>query len=174
VVAAGLTLAAAGSYLLIVSSSSASRHMGRISIFLPGFIGLLTLACVVGAFARRPDLRGALLAMTAVGSGFLGPLWIWIELFVPATGALLVIAAVVAGLAATGAVMTRPRRLLPSLSALIGAGAAALILALGLAISIAPACGAAGSVFHIDSWHQPWSAAYVCGDGRLSFEFWPR
>jgi hypothetical protein len=55
----------------------------------------------------------------------------------------------------------------------VGACIALVILGAGLIVSIAPACGAAGSSFHIDSWHQPWSAAYACADGRLAFDFWP-
>jgi hypothetical protein len=105
--------------------------------------------------------------------GSLGVLWIWINLFTLETGVLLLVAAGLATLALAGAVMRNGRRLPASLSAAAGACLALLILGVGLSISIAPTCGAAGSSFHIDSWHQPWSAAYACGDGRLSFEFWP-
>jgi hypothetical protein len=100
-------------------------------------------------------------------------LWIWINLFTLETGVLLLVAAGLATVALAGAVTRNGRRLPASLSAAAGACLALLILGVGLSISIAPTCGAAGSSFHIDSWHQPWSAAYACGDGRLSFEFWP-
>src|SRR6202022_1313430 len=102
----------------------------------------------------------------------MGALWIWIRLFRIESGLLLLIAAGLAIVAVAGAVMTNGRRLPASLSAAMGACIALLILGVGLGISIAPTCGAAGSSFHIDSWHQPWSAAYACGDGRLSFDFW--
>jgi hypothetical protein len=111
--------------------------------------------------------------MSAAGFGMLGALWIWIRLFTIETGLLFLIAAGLAVVALADALKTNSRRRPASLSAAMGAGMALPIRAGGLAISIAPTCGAAGSSFHIDSWRQPWSAAYACGDGRLSFEFWP-
>jgi hypothetical protein len=170
---AALTAAAAGFYMVFVIGQGVGHQFGRISIFVPGFVAILSIACAVGALTRRPIRRAALLGMAAAGLGSLGTLWIWINLFTLETGALLLIAAGLAAVAMAGAVMTNGRRLPPSLSAAMGALLALLILGVGLSMSIAPACGTAGSSFHIDSWHQPWAAAYACGDGRLSFDFWP-
>jgi hypothetical protein len=149
---AALMAAAASSYILLVIGLGVNHHLGRISVFLPGFVAILAVACAAGAMTRGLAQLAALLGMAAAGLGTLGMLWIWIRF---------------------GAVVRNQRRLPGSVSAAIGAGIALLILGVGLSISIAPTCGAAGSSFHIDSWHQPWSAAYACGDGRLSFEFWP-
>jgi predicted acyltransferase len=171
---AALVAAAAGGYILLVIGQGVGHHLGRIFIFVPGFVAILAIACAAGAMTRRPARRAALLGMAAAGLGTLGALWIWINLFTLETGVLLLIAAGLATVAMAGAVMRNRRRLLASVSAAIGACLALLILGVGLSISIAPNCGGAGSSFHIDSWHQPWSAAYACGDGRLSFEFWPQ
>lgn len=65
----------------------------------------------------------------------------------------------------------RRNRLAGSLSAAIGLCFALLILGVGLSISIAPVCGSAGNSIHIDKWSRPAATVYVCGDGRLSFEF---
>ena len=169
---AAVVAAATVSYILLVLGQGVGHHLGRIFIFVPGFVAILTIACAAGALTRRLIQRAALLGMSAAGFGTLGALWIWIRLFTLETGVLLLIAAGLATVAMAGAVMTNRRRLPASLSAAIGACLALLILGVGLSISIAPTCGAAGSSFHIDSWHQPWSAAYACGDGRLSFDFW--
>lgn len=164
--------AATGFYILFVTGQGVGRHLGRIFIFVPGFIAILAIACAAGALTRGLIQRAALLGMAAAGLGTLGALWIWIRLFTLETGFLLLIDAGLATVAMAGPVVRNRRRLPASLSAAIGACLALLILGVGLSISIAPTCGAAGSSFHIDSWHQPWSAAYACGDGRLSFEFW--
>lgn len=170
---AALLAVAASSYILLVIGLGVNHHLGRISLFLPGFVAILAVACTAGAMTRGLAQRAALLGMAAAGLGTLGVLWIWIRLFTIETGVLLLVAAVLAAVAMVGAVIRNQRRLPASLAAAIGAGIALLILGVGLSISIAPTCGAATSSFHIDSWHQPWSAAYACGDGRLSFEFWP-
>jgi hypothetical protein len=171
---AALVAAAAGCYILLVIGQGVGHHLGRIFIFVPGFVAILAIACAAGATTRGLAKRAALLGMAAAGLGTLGALWIWINLFTLETGVLLLIAAGLATVAMAGAVMRNRRRLPASVSAAIGACLALVILGVGLSISIAPTCGAAGSSFHIDSWHQPWSAAYACGDGRLSFEFWPQ
>jgi len=170
---AALLAATAASYFLLVIGQGVNQHLGRIIMFVPGLVGILAIACAAGAFTNRLIRRAALLGMAAAGLGTLGALWIWIRLFSLETGFLLLIAAALAGVAMAAAVMRNDRRLPASLSAAIGAGLALLILGTGLSISIAPTCGAAGSSFHIDSWHQPWSTANACADGRLSFEFWP-
>jgi hypothetical protein len=85
----------------------------------------------------------------------------------------LLIAAAFAMVATASSIKTKGRPLPTAVSATLGACVALVILGAGLIVSIAPACGAAGSSFHIDSWHQPWSAAYACADGRLAFDFWP-
>jgi hypothetical protein len=170
---AAIMAAAAGLYILVIGQGL-GPHLGRIFIFVPGFIAILAIAGAAGALARGLIQRAALLGMAAAGLGTLGALWIWIRLFTLETGVLLLGAAGLATVAMVGAVMRDRRRLPASLSAAIGACLALLILGVGLSISIAPACGAAGSSFHIDSWHEPWSAAYACSDGRLSFEFWPQ
>ena len=170
---AALVGAAAGSYILLAIGLGVGHHLGRIFVFVPGFVALLAIACGAGAMTRGLTQRAALFGMAAAGFGVLGVAWVWINFFALATGGLLLIAAALATLALASAVMRNRRRLPASLSAAIGACLALLILGVGLSISIAPTCGAAGSSFHIDSWHQPWSAAYACGDGRLSFEFWP-
>ena len=170
---AALLAATAGSYFLLVIGQGVNHHLGRIIIFVPAFVAILAIACAAGAFTNRLVQRAALLGMAAAGLGTLGALWIWIRLFTLETGVLLLIAAALATLAMAGAVMRNDRRLPASLSAAIGAALALLILGVGLGISTAPTCGSAGSSFHIDSWHQPWSTANACADGRLSFEFWP-
>ena len=170
---AALLAATAASYFLLVIGQGVNQHLGRIIMFVPGLVGILAIACAAGAFTNRLIRRAALLGMAAAGLGTLGALWIWIRLFTLETGFLLLIAAALAWVAMTAAVMRNDRRLPASLSAAIGAGLALLILGVGLSISIAPTCGSAGSSFHIDSWHQPWSTANACADGRLSFEFWP-
>lgn len=171
---AALVAVAAGSYILLVIGQGVGHHLGRIFIFVPGFVAILVVACAAGAMTRGLTQRAALLGLAAAGLGSLGVLWIWINLFTLETGVLLLVAAGLATVAMAGAVMKNGRRLPASLSAAVGACLALLILGVGLSISIAPTCGAAGSSFHIDSWHQPWSAAYACSDGRLSFEFWPQ
>jgi hypothetical protein len=171
---AALVAVAAGCYILLVIGQGVGHHLGRIFIFVLGFVAILAVAGAAGAMARGLTLRAALLGLAAAGLGSLGVLWIWINLFTLETALLLLVAAGLATVALAAAVMRNARRLPASLSAAVGACLALLILGVGLSISIAPTCGAAGSSFHIDSWHQPWSAAYACGDGRLSFEFWPQ
>jgi hypothetical protein len=171
---AALLAAAAGLYILVVIGQGVGHHLGRIFIFIPGFVAILAIASAAGAMTRGLTQRAAFLGMAAAGLGTIGVLWIWISLFTLETAVLLLIAAALATLAMAGAVMRNRRRLSASLSAAAGAGLAVLVLGVGLSLSITPTCGAAGSSFHIDSWHQPWSAAYACGDGRLSFEFWPQ
>jgi hypothetical protein len=56
-------------------------------------------------------------------------------------------------------------QLAASLSVALGVGAAFVILAAGLTISVAHGCGSAGSSFHIDKWSRPAATVYVCGDG---------
>ena len=168
---AALLTAAAVPYMLLIVGQGVGHLLGRIFIFVPSFVAILAIACAAGALARGAIPRAALLAMAAAGLWALGFLWIWINLFTLETGVLLLIAAGLATAAMVGAVMRSRRQLPTALSAAIGAFVALLILGVGLSISIAPTCGAAGSSFHIDSWHQPWSAAYACGDGRLSFDF---
>jgi peptidoglycan/LPS O-acetylase OafA/YrhL len=170
---AALIAAAAGSYILLVLGQGVGHRFGRIFIFVSGFVAILTIACAAGALTRRPIRRAALLGMAAAGLGTLGALWIWINLFTFETAVLLLIAAALAVAALADAITTTGRRLPASISAAIGACIALVILGVGLGVSIAPTCGSAGSSFHVDSWHQPWSAAYACGDGRLSFEIWP-
>ncbi len=171
---AAFIAAAAGFYVVFVIDQGSENHLGRISIFVPAFIAILAIACASGALARGIIQRVALLGMAAAGLGILGALWIWIRLFTMEAGLLLLGAAGLATVAMVGAVMKDRRPLPASLFAAMGACLALLILGVGLSNSIAPTCGAAGSSFHIDSWHEPWSAAYACGDGRLSFEFWPQ
>jgi hypothetical protein len=170
---AALVAVAASSYILLVIGQGIGHNLGRIFIFVPGFVAILAVACAAGAMGRGLTRRAALLGLAAPGLWSLGVLWIWINLFTLETGVLLLVAAGLATVA-LAAVIRNGRRLPASLSAGVGACLALLILGVGLSISIAPSCGAAGSTFHIDSWHQPWSAAYACGDGRLSFEFWPQ
>jgi predicted acyltransferase len=170
---AALIAAAVAFYFLLVIGQGVASHLGRIFIFVPCYVAILAIACTAGALTHRPIQRAALLGMAAAGLGTMGALWIWIRLFRIKSGLLLLIAAGLAIVAVAGAVVTNGRRLPASLSAAMGACIALLILGVGLGISIAPTCGAAGSSFHIDSWHQPWAAAYACGDGRLSFDFWP-
>ncbi len=172
-IVAALMAAAAGSYILLVLGQGVGHRFGRIFIFVSGFVAILAIACGAGALTRRPIQRAALLGMAAAGLGTLGALWIWINLFTFETAVLLLIAAALALTALAGGITTDGRRLPASISAAVGACSALVILGVGLGVSIAPTCGAAGSSFHIDSWHQPGSAAYACGDGRLSFEFWP-
>jgi hypothetical protein len=172
-IVAALMAAAAGSYILFVIGQGVGHRLGRIFIFVSGFVVILAIVCATGALTRRPIQRAALLGLAAAGLGSLGALWIWINLFTFETAALLLIAAALALAALAGAITTDGRRLPASISAAVGACIALAILAVGLGVSIAPTCGAAGSSFHIDSWHQPWSAAYACGDGRVSFTFWP-
>jgi hypothetical protein len=171
-VAALLTLATSV-YMVLLVGWGLGHLLGRIFIVVPSFVAILAIACASGALSRGVMQRAALLAMAGAGLGALGFLWIWIELFTLETAALLLIAAALATVAMVASVMANRRRLPASLSAAMGACLALLVLGVGLGISIAPTCGAAGSSFHIDSWHQPWSAAYACSDGRLSFEFWP-
>ncbi|HXN05340.1 MAG TPA: hypothetical protein VN895_10955 [Candidatus Acidoferrum sp.] len=170
---AGLLAAAAGSYILLVLGQGVGHRFGRIFIFVSGFVAMLAIACVAGALTRRPIQRAALLGMAAAGLATLGALWIWINLFTFETAVLLLMAAALALAALASAITTDGRRRPASISAAIGTCIALVILGAGLGVSIAPTCGAAGSTFHIDSWHQPWSAADACSDGRLSFEFWP-
>jgi hypothetical protein len=171
---AALLAAAASAYILLVIGQGVGHHLGRIFVFVPGFVAILAVACAAGVMTRGLALRASLLGMAAAGLWALGVLWIWINFFTLETGVLLLVAAGLAAVAMAGAVVRSRRRLPASVSAAIGACLALLILGVGLSVSIAPTCGAAGSFFHIDSWHQPWSAVYACGDGRLSFEFWPK
>jgi hypothetical protein len=168
---AALVAAAAGSYILLVIGQGVGSHLGRIFIFVPGFVAVLAIACAAAAMTRGLIQRAALLGMAAAGLGALGVLWIWINLFTLETAVLLLVAAGLATVAMAGAVARTPRRLPPSLSAAIGGCLALLILGLVLSISIAPACGSAGSSFHIDKWSPPAATVSVCGDGRLSVEF---
>ena len=169
---AALTAAVAAGYIEFVLGQGVGHLLGRIFIFVPGFVGVLAIACATAALTRSLNRRAALLGMAAAGLGTLGALWIWIRLFTNEAGLLLLIAAGLATVALAAAVVASSRRRRTTLSAVLGACIALAILGAGLSISIAPTCGPAGSSFHIDSWHQPWSAAYACGDGRLSFEFW--
>ncbi len=162
---AALIAAAAGSYILLVIGQGVGHYLGRIFIFVPGFVAILAIAGAAGAVTRGLTRRAALLGMAAGGLGTLGALWIWINLFTLETAVLLLGAAGLAMVAMADAVSRNRRRLPALLSAAIGACLALVILGVGLSISIAPSCGAAGSSFHIDSWHQPWSAAYTCSDG---------
>jgi hypothetical protein len=164
--------ATAVSYIVLVLGQDVGHRFGRIFIFVAGFVAVMAIASGAGALTRRPIPRAALLAMAGVGLGTLGTLWLWINLFTFETAAMLLIAAALA-MVALASVIKTGRPLPSSVSAAVGASVALVILAVGLTVSIAPACGATGSSFHIDSWHQPWSAAYACGDGRLAFEFWP-
>lgn len=168
---AALLALAASSYMLLVLGQGVAHLLGRISIFVPSFVALLAIACAAGALTRGVIQRAALLAMAAAGLGALGFLWIWINLFTLETGALLLSAAGLATVAMAAAVFRARRRLPASLSAAVGGCIALLILGLGLSISIAPGCGSTGSSFHIDKWSPPAATVSVCGDGRLSFEF---
>ena len=171
---AALLAVTADGYILLVLGQGIGYRLSRIFIFVSSFVAILAIACAAGAFTRRPSQRAALLGMAGVGLGTLGALWLWIRLFTFETATLLLIAAVLAIVATTSAIKTRGRPLPTSVSAAVGACIALVVLCAGLIVSIAPACGTAGSSFHIDSWHEPWVAAYACGDGRLSFEFWPQ
>ena len=169
---AGLIAAGAAYYILLVIGQGVGHRLGRIFVFAPGFLLVLAIVSVGGALTQRLIQRAALLGMAAGGLAILGALWIWINLFTLETGVLLLMAGGLATAAMVGAIARSRRRLPASVSAALGACIALVILGVGLSISIAPSCGAAGTSFHIDSWHQPWSAGYVCGDGRLSFDFW--
>jgi hypothetical protein len=114
---------AAGSYILLVIGHGVNRHLGRISIFLPGFVAILAVACAAGAMTRGLAQRAALLGMAAAGLGTLGVFWIWIELFTLETGVLLLVAAVLATVAMVGAVIRNHRRLPGSVSAATGTSA---------------------------------------------------
>jgi hypothetical protein len=164
----------ADAYILLVLGPGVGYRLGRIFVFVSGFVAILAIACAAGALTGKPSQRAALLAMASVGLGALGALWLWIRLFTFETAALLLVAGALAMVATASAITMKGRPLPRSVSAGVGACIALVILGAGLIGSIAPACGPAGSSFHIDSWHQPWSAAYACGDGRLSFEFWPQ
>ena len=171
----GALLAIAASvYMVLIVGQGLGHFLGRIFVVVPSFVAILAFACAAGALTRGLIQRVALLGMAAAGLGALGVVWIWINLFTLETAVLLLIAAALATFALVGSVMGDRRRLPASLAAATGACLALLILGVGLGISIAPTCGAAGGSVHIDNWHQPWSAAYACGDGRLSFEFWPK
>jgi len=85
--------AATVSYILLVLGQGVGHHLGRIFIFVPGFVAILAIACAAGALTRRLIQRAALLGMSAAGFGTLGALWIWIRLFTLETGVLLLIAA---------------------------------------------------------------------------------
>jgi hypothetical protein len=169
---AALLAVSADSYTLLVLGDVGHR-LGRIFFFVLTFVAILAIASAAGALTRGPRHRAALLGMAGVGLGTLGGLWLWIRLFTFETAALLLIAAAFAMVAAAAAMRTKGRFLPTSVSAAVGACIALVILGAGLIISIAPACGTAGTSFHIDSWHQPWAAADACADGRLAFEFWP-
>jgi hypothetical protein len=170
---AALLALSASVYMVLVVGQGLGHFLGRIFIVVPSFVAILAFACAAGALARGLIRRAALLGMGAAGLGALGVVWIWIDLFTLQTAAILLIAAALAAVALVASVMANRRRLPAALAAALGACLALLILGVGLSISIAPTCGAAGGGVHIDSWHQPWSAVYACGDGRLSFEFWP-
>jgi hypothetical protein len=168
---AALLAAAASSYMLLIVGQGVGHLLGRISIFVPSFVFLLAIACAAGTLTRGAIQRAALLAVAAAGLGALGFLWIWINLFTLETGVLLLVAAGLATVAMAGALRSARRRLPASLFAAIGGSIALVILGLGLTISIAPACGSAGSSFHIDKWSPPAATVSVCGDGRLNIEF---
>jgi hypothetical protein len=170
---AGLLAIAASVYMVLIVGQGLGHFLGRIFVVVPSFVAILACACAAGALTRGLIQRAALLSMGAAGLGALGVVWIWINLFTLETAAVLLIAAASATFAVVASVMANCRRLPASLAAAMGACLALLILGVGLGISIAPTCGAAGGGVHIDSWHQPFSAVYACGDGRLSFEFWP-
>src|SRR6202035_4534603 len=133
---AALVAAAAGSYILLVIGQGVGQHLGRIFIFVPGFVAILAIASAAGAMTRGLTRRAALLGMSAAGLGTLGVLWIWINLFTLETAVLLLIAAALATLATAGAVIGKWRRLSASLSAAAGAGLAVLVLGVGLSLSI--------------------------------------
>ena len=132
---------------ILAQIGDVGHHLGRIFVFVPGFVAILAVACAAGAMARGLTLRAALLGLAAAGLGSLGVLWIWINLFTLETGVLLLVAAGLAAIALAAAVMRNGRRLPASLSAAVGACFALLILGVGLSISIAPTCGAAGRFF---------------------------
>lgn len=171
---AALTAAAASAYFVLVIGQGVAHLLGRISILIPGFIAVLAVACAAGALSRQAIRRSALLGLAAAGLGALGVLWLWIRLFTLETGVLLLIAAGLAAAAVAVAVLRSSQRLPTARSAAVGASIALVMLGVGLGISVTPTCGAAGGSFHIDSWHEPWSAVYACGDGRVSFQFGPR
>ena len=168
---AALLAGGSGAYMVLIAIEGVGSHLGRIVLFVPGFVAIAVIACVAGAIMHPSIRRVGLLALGAAGFGALGLLWIWINLFVPLPGLLLLIAAGLAAAALAAALGTSRDRLTASLSATLGVCVALVILGLGLSISIAPNCGSAGNRFHIDKWSQPAATVYVCGDGRLSFEF---
>src|SRR2546423_247538 len=108
--AATLLAAGVGSYFLLVIGRGVSHHLGRIIVFIPGFIVILALACAAGALTGRMIRRAALLGMAAAGLGTLGALWIWIRLFTAEVGFLLLLAAALATVAVVSAVMRSDRR----------------------------------------------------------------
>jgi hypothetical protein len=147
------------------------NHLGRIVVFVCGFMVIALIACVAGTTMRQSIKSVGLFALAAASFSALGSLWIWINLFVRLPGLLLLIAAGLAAAALAGAFASSRNRLAASLSATLGICVALVIIGLGLTISIAPGCGSAGNLFHIDKWSRPAATVYVCGDGRLSFEF---
>jgi hypothetical protein len=157
-----------GAYTIVIGVGS---HLGRILFVVSGFVVIAVIACASGAIVRGSVRRVVLLALAAGGFGALGSLWIWINLFIPLPGLLLLIAAGLAAAALVGAITDTRNQLAAALYATLGVCVALVILVAGLTISVAPECGAAGPSFHIDKWSRPAATVYVCGDGRLAFEF---
>ena len=57
---AALLAATAGSYFLLVVGQGVGHHLGRIFIFVPGFVAIMAFACAAGAFTNRLIRRAAL------------------------------------------------------------------------------------------------------------------
>src|SRR5256885_11187259 len=107
---AALVAAAADLYILLVIGQGVGHHLGRIFIFIPGFVAILAIASAAGAMTRGLTQRAALLGMAAAGLGTLGVLWIWINLFTLETAGLHLIAAALATIAMAAAVVrSHPR-----------------------------------------------------------------
>lgn len=168
---AAFVAAATGVYIMLIASQGVGNHLGRIFFFVPGFIAMSVIACTAGAIVHGSIRRITLLALAAAGFGALGFLWLWINLLIPQPGFLLLLAAGLATVALGDALLKTRSWLGASLASAMGVCVALLILGVGLSISVAPACGSAGSSFHIDKWSRPAATVYVCSDGRLSFEF---
>jgi hypothetical protein len=168
---AALAGAGTGAYIMLIAIQGVGNHLGRIVLFVPSFVAIAVIASAAGAIVRGSTRRVALLALAVGGFGALGSLWIWINLFIPLPGLLLLLAAGLAAAALVGAIRNTRNQLAAFLSVALGVGAAFVILVAGLTISVAPGCGSAGSSFHIDKWSRPAATVYVCGDGRLNFEF---
>src|SRR4030081_392344 len=102
---AALVGAAAGSYILLAIGLGVGHHLGRIFVFVPGFVALLAIACGAGAMTRGLTQRAALFGMAAAGFGVLGVAWVWINFFALERGILHVIATVIAASAFAAPVM---------------------------------------------------------------------